>query len=435
MPPPVFDGDLDAAVPGSDAARIPNSVTGLVTAGKIGFPVGVLQGFDVGARLALYAPGQPGKPIGHADVSGATAVTSSVEAIDWEQGAEQIADGTITALIEQPAINFRFVVAPPPPTDFASDAQKSVVAAALDAGFKEDAAKLGVSLGDAHNADADAMLRVKNGRLWIVRSDRPWVTLAGAFDETPSLAIGADGGKLGISLKDAVWSLARAAKLLRVTAALDQEGGTSSGNTGDLAMTATISKLPGQSPRSGCSGSEPPPGALSSPVVPLLPVAAGNCSFVDIEVKNSGDVDYYVSGFYVDSLGGISAIPANVTKRGCVRTLPSGGDKALSFRFWINTWNEQTKSPTSTGAENFVVLAIPKDAAHEPPKLCALTQPTLSAMQQTRDIEAPASRGGNSKLASLIGSVEGGTTRGVSAAAEDDGPAMTGKLFVFDVKP
>jgi hypothetical protein len=43
-------------------------------------------------------------------------------------------------------------------------------------------------------------------------------------------------------------------------------------------------------------------------------------------------------------------------------------------------------------------------------------------MQQTRAAEQPATRGGKSKLEALLGGVEGISTRGVSAASEDDGP-------------
>lgn len=431
VPPPVFDGDLDAAVPGSNGDRLPNSVTGIVGGGKIGFPAGALHGFDVGARLALYAPGKPENAIGHADISEATAVTSTVTAIDWEQGADQIATGTILALIEEPAINFRFMVSPPPAADFTGDAEKALVVSSVNSVFKNDAAKLGIELGEAGNPDADVMFRVKNDRLWIVRSDRPWVTAAEAYDETPSLSLADGTEKFDSELKNAVWSLARAAKLLRVASALDEGAGSDDG----LTMTASISKVPGQDAKGACTGNEAPPNAQASTLEPLLPVAAGNCSFVTIQVKNESDLDYYVSGFYVDSLGGIAAIPASAAKRGCVRTLPSGGGKTLDFRFWIDTWDEKANKPSSTGAENFVVLAIPKDESREPPKLCALTQPTLAAMQQTRGVDFGGARGGNSKLATLIGSVEGDSTRGVSAAPEGDGPKMTGRLFVFDVKP
>jgi hypothetical protein len=431
VPPPVFDGDLDANMPGSAGNRLPNSITGIVADGKTSFPAGVLHGFDVGARLALYAPGKPEKLIGHADVSEAAAVTSSAGAIDWVQGADQIASGTIMAVIEEPAINFRFTVSPPPAADFASETEQALVAASVNSVFENDAAKLGVELGAPENPDADVMFRVKNNRLWIVRSDRPWVTAAEAYDETPSLSLAGDPEKLASELKNSVWNLARAAKLLRVASALDEGAESEDG----LTMTASIAKVPGQDAKGPCTGNEAPANAQSSPVEPLLPVAAGNCSFITIQVKNEGDFDYYVSGFYVDSLGGIAAIPPSAAKRGCVRTLPAGSEKTLDFRFWIDTWDEKANKPSSTGAENFVVLAIPKGDAREPPKLCALTQPTLAAMQQTRDVDFGGTRGSNTKLAILIGSVEGDSTRGVSAAPDDGSPKMTGRLFVFDVKP
>jgi len=432
VPPPVFDGDLDEAIPGSTGDKLPNSVSGLVQDGKISFPAGTLQGFEEGAQLALYAPGKVDKPIGHVTIATSSAVDSTAENIDWVQGADQISNGTIAAVVTEPAINFRFVVAPPPAGDLTDAGAKAETASAIDAAFKDDAQALGVSLGDAGNPDADVMLRVKNNRLWVVRSDRPWVTTAGAYDETPSIALGDGPEKTGAALKTAVWSLARAAKLLRVTSAMEPNGGEDDG----LKITASIARSPKQDDKAACSGIDAPADAKPVDLQPLLPAAAGNCSYVDIEVTNDGDLDYYVAGFYVDALGGVSAIPANTAKRGCVRTLPAGADKPLQFRFWIDTWDEKANKPSTVGAENFVVLAVPKLAAHEPPRLCALTQPTLQAMQQTRDVEIAGTRSANQKLASLIGNVEGGATRGVSAAPEtDDGPKMTGRLFVFDVKP
>ncbi len=422
VPPPVFDGDLDAALPGGGQA-IANSVSGVVSDGRIAIPAGALHGFDVGARLALYAPGQPDKPVAYADIASATAVTSNVDEIEWQEGAERIDNGTIAAVVEEAAVNFRFTVAPPPPSD-PTDA-----GAAIGEAFADGAATLGIELTEPGNPDGDVLLRVKNKRLWIVRADRPWVETAGAYDETPSLALGGDPAKLARDLKAAVWSLARAAKLLRVASAL---GG---GEGGDgIEIAAHVSRTPGQDAKGKCP-SDPPEGAAASPLQPLIPVAAGNCDYVEIEVKNDSDIDYYVGGFYVDALGGVFAIPASAMQRGCVRTLSSDPTKPLRFRFWIDTWDETAAKPSSTGAENFVILAVPKDEQRQPPKLCALTQPTLAAMQQTRAVEQPSARGGKSKLDLLLGGVEGVATRGVSAASEDAGPKMTGRLFVFDVKP
>lgn len=430
-PPPVFDGDLDQPLPGSDAAKIPHSVTATIEDGKLIIPVGVLQGFDVGARLALYAPGKPDQVIGHADVTAASAITATADSIDWAGGKAPDGLGTVAARVDSPAITFRFVVAPPPASDFAGDAEKQAADAAIATAFKDDAEQLGVSLGSADATQPDAMLRVKDHRLWIVRPDRAWITTAGAYDESPSLALDTPSDKLSDALRDAVWSLARAAKLIRVASAVQQGG---DGGQADLVYTSKITKPAQQDAKTACKGDKPPPEAQASPLAPLMPTQAGNCTFIDIEVKNtSHDADYYVAGFYVDSLGGVSAIPAKSAHTGCVRTLPMGGDETLNFRFWIDTWDERAKRPSSTGPENFVILAVPKDDTSTPPKLCALTQPTLAALQQTRDVEG--TRGGGNKLSKLIGGVAGGATRGVNESAATDNQPMSAQLFVFDVKP
>ncbi len=119
-----------------------------------------------------------------------------------------------------------------------------------------------------------------------------------------------------------------------------------------------------------------------------------------------------------------------------MRSLPAGTGKKLNFRFWIDTWDEKNNRPSTTGAENFVILAVPKDKTGAAPRLCSLTQATLSGMQQTRNVEMPNTRGGKTRLATLLDGVEGAATRGASAPEEDEGGGgMTGRLFVFDVKP
>lgn len=431
VPPPVFDGDLDAPVPGSDAARVPNSVSAILADDVLSIPAGSLHGFDVGARIALYAPGKPGKPVATAEVTGATAVTSKAGNIAWEDESAAAENGTFAALVTSPAISFRFLVSPPPATDFADDAQKTQVMSALEASFGAGGKNIGIELGQAANPDADLILRVRNNRLWIVRPDLPWVEEAGAYDETPSLPLAGDAEKFAADTKNAIWSLARAAKLIRVASSLGEGASEDDGIT----LKATMTRAPNQDPKSACP-KEPPETAVASPVEPLLPVATGNCDFIEINVGNETDEDYYVSGFYVDALGGIFAVPASSAQNGCVRTLISGGKKELRFRFWINTWDAKKKKPTSVGTENFVILAVPKDENRQPPKLCALTQPTLAAMQQTRAVENPLTRSEKNKLNQLLGDVEGSATRGVSAAEDgDEGPGMAGRLFVFDVKP
>ncbi len=432
VPPPVFDGDLDAPVPGSTASKLPNSAKGILADGKLTLPVGALQGYDVGASLALYAPGAFDKPVAHAEVTEATAVTATAGDLQWVEGAEAIERGTLAAVVETPAISFRFVVSPPPASDVPDDRLKALVGTALEESFKEGAQSIGIEMGEPGNPDADVLLRVKDDRLWIVRPDRPWVTTPGAYDETPSVSLDEDSAKLAANLKTAVWSLARAAKLIRVTSAF--EG--AEGNDSDIAVKASMAPAPARDAKAACKTDAAPETAQASPISPLLPAAAGNCDFVSIEVTNDGDTDYYVAGFYVDALGGVFAMPASTAKSGCVRPLPAGTGKKLSFKFWIDTWDEKTGKPSTVGAENFVLLAVPKDASGAAPRLCALTQPTLTAMQQTRSVEAGVTRGTRKHINTLMDGIEGGATRGASAAPEDEsGPGMTGRLFVFDVKP
>ena len=430
VPPPVFDGDLDAPLPGSDGARLPNSTTGVIENGTITLPVGSLNGYDAGAVISLYAPGKPDKSIGTAEVTGATAITSTAGNLVWSEGATPITRGTVSTVVTEPAVNFRFVVSPPPPEDFAAEADRGLLAASLEQSFAQGAETIGIEMGQPGNPDADVLLRVKDGRVWILRPDKPWVPTPGAYDETPSLALSEDPKALGRDLKSAIWSLARASKLLRVAAALGDGGSDEDGVT----LKATRYRLSGDNAKAQCGGEDPPADAEATPIDSLLPAAVTNCDFVSIDVTNESDQDYYVAGLYVDALGGVFALPRSSARKGCTRLLTAGAERPLNFRFWIDTWDEEKNRPSSVGAENFVILAVPKDQTNQAPKLCALTQPTLSAMQELRSAEAPTQRKKASKLAGLLGAVEGNATRGMNMA-ESEGPSMSGGLFIFDVKP
>ncbi len=267
VPPPVFDGDLDAPVPGSTASKLPNSAKGILADGKLTLPVGALQGYDVGASLALYAPGAFDKPVAHAEVTEATAVTATAGDLQWVEGAEAIERGTLAAVVETPAISFRFVVSPPPASDVPDDRLKALVGTALEESFKEGAQSIGIEMGEPGNPDADVLLRVKDDRLWIVRPDRPWVTTPGAYDETPSVSLDEDSAKLAANLKTAVWSLARAAKLIRVTSAF--EG--AEGNDSDIAVKASMAPAPARDAKAACKTDDAPETAQASPYRPCCP--------------------------------------------------------------------------------------------------------------------------------------------------------------------
>jgi hypothetical protein len=230
-------------------------------------------------------------------------------------------------VVTAPAANFRFVVSPPPAED--GDAGRTLVDAAIGSLFAESSGALGISRGEPGDPDADLILRIRNGRLWILRPDRPWVETPGAFDETPSFPLTGGAEVLAMSLEESVFRLARAARLLRVASSLAE--GSAVDEEEGLAVSAKIVRAAQGDPKQACPKQPPAAGAVD-PLLPLLPVKAGNCDLIEIEVRNEGERDYYISGFYVDSLGGIAVIPQSSEKSGCVRTLPMGTDKPLGPR-------------------------------------------------------------------------------------------------------
>lgn len=426
----MFDGDLDSALFGTDGRRLPNAVTAILADRRLSLPAGVLHGFDVGSRVDVYVPGATDAPVARAEVTEATAVTSVTGPIVWAKASDEVPSGSFPVVVRMGAPGLRFVVAPPPPSDVTAAAESQIIDRAVAQLVSGDAETIGIKLGQPGDPDADLILRVRNARLWILRPDRPWVEQAGAYGETPSLAITGEPAMLETELRDAVWRLARAARLLRVAAspAAASEDGE------DLTVTASIKQSPGQEPQKPCP-KQPDPSAVATPISPLLPVAATHCNLVEVEVRNESDHDYYISGFYIDSLGGIAVVPRSAEKTGCVRTLPMGSDTPLRFSFWINTWDRTRNRPSSVGAENFVLLATPKDDSRQPPRLCAIAQKTLSAMQKTRDVETADTRGQLNPLQDLLGSVQGAATRGEDDYAEEEALKVTSQLFVFDVKP
>jgi hypothetical protein len=430
VPPPVFDGDLEASLFGSIAEGLPGAITGTLAEGKLRLAGGILHGFDLGSEVALYVPGDTTAPVAHARISEATAVTSTATELVWVNGASAKVDGAFAVVVSAEVASFRFRVAPPPEADFADAAERRTLETTLHQLFTGDSETLGIELAAPGDPDADLLLRVKDHRVWVLRPDRPWVETANAYQETPSLALQDDAGALQPSFRDVVWRLARAARLLRVASAESQSLSTEA----ELQVAARIIKSPGHGPLDRCP-KQPVAAAVSTSISPLLPAAVSHCDLVEIEVTNDSDRDYYISGFYVDSLGGIAVVPRATEKSGCVRTLPMASEKPLRFSFWINTWDHAHHRPSSVGPENFVLLATPKDDSRQPPRLCALLQPTLTDMQKTRAADMPSTRGQVGRLQSLLGSLDGVKTRGADDYVEQEGaPAITSRVFVFDVR-
>jgi len=436
VPQPVFDGVLDRPIPGANS-KGPRLITAIIADGSVTIPQGVLHGFEQGSRVALYVPGRSDTPIGKAEIVSAEAASSQAGNISWEPGAEKIATGPIAVLLTEQAVSFRFAVSPPPKEDLADPTRADMVTKAVDLAFgtESGSSDIGIALGEAGNPDGDVLLRAQSGRLWIMRPDRPLDMKAGSFGETPSIEIGNDPIKLGEKVRQAVWSLSRAEKLIRFASSV---GSAEDENADRPEITATIQRKGDKSADPSTACTKPDKTDPAKPLAAFSPQGVGNCDTVRFKITNETDQTYYIAAFYVDALGGVQTLSNQDKARGCVRTLYSGSGE-VTYTIQINTWDAQNKRPAAIGTENAVILAIPQDASKIAPSMCSLIQPTLSEMQQTRSVEDKSATRGASQgkaLKTLLGGITGSATRSASIAEDEGaGPTMSSALFTFDVRP
>jgi hypothetical protein len=435
VPPPVFDGGgLDKPLLGTATSNgAPRSVA-IYDGTSLAIKAGALRGFDAGARIAIYAAKGGKEPIGHADIDDADAASAKALNVKWLPSVDQPDEGEeVRVAVSEPAVTFRFAVSPPTPQEEANDVAKQAIELAFGQG--SSSAELGISLGAPGEA-GDVLLHIKDGRLWIQNPRKPWVTesTAGAFDLTPNHPIGSDPMALAKLIKEDVWRLAKAAKLVRVAGAAaegaDGEDGLS------ISAFSYRNAATAADPKAVC-GTTPDRGLPKIALMPSEPVGLANCDFIEIKIANESETTYYIAAFYVNALGGIDILDENDIKRGCVRKLAAGAVRATPYKFFINTWNSEGNRPAATGEENVVILAVPEDETKIAPVLCTLIQPSIAAAQQTRAVELAATRGSNQALGRLIGGIAGSETRGANTKVSEgeDGPRVTGRVFVFDVKP
>lgn len=413
---PVFDGDLDTPLPGASGKPVPNAISALLTPeGAVSITAGSLQGLAEGAAIDLYEPGKPEKVLARGTVSSATAVTSEVAELQWEKGVTPLPPGRVAIVMTAPGVNFSFTVSPPPVSDGAGPADVTAISKIFAGADKQ----LGIDLVEAGDQNADIQLRVKDGIVWITQKDRAWIEDQNAFGATPAVSL--KSPDFAGTLKTSVWTLARAARLVRMTAAMNADEAEDSG----IVIEGTIIRGKTRDAKAKCN-KEPPADGQAAPIRALEPADAGNCDHLEFTVKNDSGDDYYVAGLYVDARGGVTAVPFASSKSGCARTLSGDASKPLTFSFWTDIWDEKAGKPQATGPENFVVLAVPKDAARQPPPFCNLTQSAVAELQASRG--APRDQYGT-----LFDSVSGNATR--SVGGDMPGLSMTGQVFMLDVRP
>jgi hypothetical protein len=435
VPAPVFDGGgLDRPIIGTASPDGAPRPAATYDGSTLAIKAGSLRGFDVGARIFIYSLKDPKEPIGYADIDEADAAQAKAVSIKWRPSVDQPDEGEdVRVAVKEGAVSFRFIVSPPTADEEQNDIAKNAIELAFGKGSGSE--ELGLSLAGQGEA-GDVLLHVKDGRLWIRNPRKPWITetTTNPFDLTPSLPIGTDPAALAKQLKDDVWRLAKAAKLVRVAGAAAEGAGDDDG----LRISAQLYRDPARAadPKADC-GAKPDLSLPKTAIAPSEPTAMANCDFVEIKITNESETTYFVSGLYVEALGAVKLLDPRDKSRGCVRRLYSGQDSSITYKLWLSTWDADTNQPAATGEENIAILAIPQDETNIAPVMCTLIQPSISAAQETRAAELSSTRGTSQALSGLIGGIAGSSTRGMKTAMseDEDGPRVTGRVFVFDLRP
>ncbi len=162
-PTPLFEGELDARVFGTDAAVTAQEWPVSVKDGQATLSAGKLHGLAAGAKLALLpSPGAPvEQALGYVEVKSLTNLTSRVAPVAFaDKPAPDMATlGAITyAQLAEVSVDFQLKVARPAETDDLKDAV-SQANAALDALMAEPEKRFNIELVPA-GAEADLRLAV-----------------------------------------------------------------------------------------------------------------------------------------------------------------------------------------------------------------------------------------------------------------------------------
>ena len=425
-PRPVADGELSLAVPGREngAPRL----KALLEKGTLRIPAGTFQGFERLAGVTVYDPMSPQTAIATGKISSATAANSMVAKLSWldPARAQETAAMPLPVKVTDPVTRFSFSVGSPDNLASLSPVEQSRIEAVLRSAFEEndDFPELGVTTKPADAPDLNLLTHVEDGRLWLLFPNRNLVKSQDSFEQTLSIDLGGSETAVADALRNAVWQLSRAERLVR-TAAVHPTGVAS-----DLAIEAGLYREGERAadPRISCADRSTKP--LSDTEKAHLravsaadgPSAVGNCDVVRVAIANRSTAnDYLVGGFYVDARGGILALPlssGDESMGNCVFSLPKRQDQQLSFELQVTTWSDDgsgNPGPAPTGLERMIVIAMKRDGSGLTPNLCALGQESLSATIATRDI-AMASVGTAAELDRLIGDIVGSGTRGFGTA-------------------
>ncbi len=423
-PLPVFDGDLDRRIGGGErveALRAPATAR----ENDVAIASGSLHGYEAGAGISLYdGPVRDARALGKARITEATAGSS----IATLEGTAAISTGAeIWVEVTEPAVSFTYRVARAAAISGLDTArmEKLIEAAKSGAGRRS----LAVDFVGA-DAAADLRLTAEQGRLWFVPDGQPLITDANRPGTSISLDLGAQDAALASGLRRVVWSMARAANLVRIASA-SAEGGADAQLFADIEVQRETDPAKLADEKRACTALSKP----SSPqkLTPAVAAAVGHCDEFSVTLKNTGDRAMDVAVLYVDSRAGVGLLDDRTVNNGCIVTLPSAMSEPMripqrQFAIW------EDGKPQTLGLERILIFAIPRTGS-SPPSLCHLREPTIEAAARTATRSAAPSRG-FAKLLAQAGLADG-SVRSANPAFGGDDAAEAGvvvRQFAFDIR-
>jgi hypothetical protein len=341
LPAPMFEGDLDRALPGAEAPAGPPRFPARVEGDAVAVAAGRLNGVEAGARLALLdGPLADATPLGFATVTEAGPASSRAT---LDAGAPE---GAAWARVAAPGVAFRLRVA----------AQGEAAARLAQA-----ATGLAVDLVDG---PADLQAELAEGRVWIGRDGAPIERDAQAFGRSPSVAAQDEAGLRALLLR-----FARAENLRRLAAA-GMEAGAPDETRVELTLARETDAARLADPRRRCAAPAKP---TESVVEAEMAQAMGHCDGLRLSIENVGARDLDVGVFFVDPAAEIAIPSRDWRSNGCVAYLPAKAGRPLVVRTQARLWTQD--GPGLSGPHEILVFALPRREG-TPVDLCPLIAPT-----------------------------------------------------------
>lgn len=381
-PAPMFEGDLDAPLPGArlGATRFPARVG----EGALRVEAGQMQGVEAGARLAVFdGPAADARPLGIASVEEAGPAQS--------RAAFAGPDRAVYVEIESPGASFRLGVAAPG-------------AAAL-----VEAAARGLPV-DLVDGPADLVVSREGDSLRLVPNEGGGLSLAA---DDPA------------QLRAALWRFARAANLARLAAA-SASGGEGAGLAATLEVVAETDPARLADPRPACA-------APSRPATRMVGeenlAALGHCDAIKLSLDNRGERDLDVAVFLVDPAGEIAMPSRDWRSNGCMAYLPAKAGRPLVVRTQARLWTAQ--GPGLAGPHRVLVFALERKGGMAP-DLCALLAP---APPEPGQAVRAGGRAGFARLLTRAGLADPGLRAANPFAEEEEGGGgFAARRFLLDLR-